>query len=571
MNIEKGKKYVAMVVDRHYIGPETFIFSCDHAVIGEIDPSTGKFMDNHGNEYNAIVSEASLTSEIPYAYNCVCELNKLKSLYESSSITESLKDYEDKYRSEIYFVSRTKEGLPCLVSQSIDEWRELIYKQMENEENEHGEFKKENEEEEIKTEYENLIIDIINKKYSSRELKRIKKELLEHQEWIESSLETLDLQMEAMECHENFTSYAEKKRLKELEEIRKEEEEEEKKEKEVEEEEKEVEEEKPKKIDIDEVFNNVTKTLIAQDKPALRMIAEIVRKDLEEEEKEKGILLTGKSGSGKTLLMKSIAKYIDRPYMKVDATKLTIPGYVGKDIEEVLWDLYISCGGDLEKTEKAIIFFDEIDKKGSSKKSDVSGQGVLNTLLPFIEGTEYDACADMKNSSSKIKINTTNMTVVLGGAFTDVYKNLIVKNEIGFTGSIYDKPTYKEATKEDFVKYGGMTDEFMGRVNVIKINDLDVNDIKRILNESDKSQIKIQERIFKKLGVKITFTDECKTKIAKRAIDEGTGARGLNDTVSNVTWEAFVDAYKNEDNYEEIIITEETVDDPSNYQLVKKI
>ena len=292
---------------------------------------------------------------------------------------------------------------------------------------------------------------------------------------------------------------------------------------------------------------------------------------MNKKKKKEGILLTGQSGSGKTLLMRLIAEHTDRPFIKVDATQLTVPGYVGKDIEEVLWDLFIKCERDLEKAERAIIFFDEIDKKGSYKKSDVSGQGVLNVLLPFIEGSTYDACADIKNSGTKIKMDTSNMTVILGGAYSDVYKTLLEKNSVGFGGTIYDKPTYRKATTKDFVEKGGMTEEFMGRVTVIKLNDLDVDDIKRILLESEESQIKIQEEIFNALGTKITFTDGYVTKIAKQAIEKKTGARGLNEIIDESTWEAFDEVYSNEGIYEEVIFDEDAVDDSSNYQLVKKM
>ena len=159
----------------------------------------------------------------------------------------------------------------------------------------------------------------------------------------------------------------------------------------------------------------------------------------------------------------------------------------------------------LDLCEKAIVYFDEIDKKGSEKKSDVNGQGVLNVLLPFIEGSIYDAASDTKHSTNRVKIDTSNMTVILGGAFTDVYKNLLEKNSIGFNCENYDKPTYRKATTKDFVEKSGMTDEFMGRVTVIKLNDLDVDDIKRVMLESNESAIKIQEEIFKKLGVKVTL------------------------------------------------------------------
>ena len=323
-------------------------------------------------------------------------------------------------------------------------------------------------------------------------------------------------------------------------------------------------------IDINDLFQKVTKTLIAQDEPARRVIAEIARKEVDSRKKKEGILLTGATGVGKTELMRLIAKHLNKPFHKVNSTQLTIPGYVGKDIEEVLWELYVECEGDIDKAEQAIVFFDEIDKKGSGKKSDVSGQGVLNVLLPFIEGSVYDAYPDSKNTSNKVQIDTSNMTVILGGAYTDVYKNLIERNEIGFGSQVSTIPKYRPATTQDFVERGMMTDEFMGRVTVVKLNDLDVESIKRIMLESDQSAMKIQKEIFEKLGVKLTFTDGYTTAVAENAYQKKTGARGLNGIIDESTWKAFDEVYCNPGEYDEVILDEESTKDSSAYQLVKK-
>ena len=267
--------------------------------------------------------------------------------------------------------------------------------------------------------------------------------------------------------------------------------------------------------------------------------------------------------------MELISEYIDRPFLKVDTTQLTVPGYVGKDIEEVLWDLYIKCNRNLDKVENAIIYFDEIDKKGSSKKSDVSGQGVLNVLLPFIEGSTYDAYPDSKKTEVKVKINTANMTVILGGAFTDVYKNLKVENEIGFGRKQSSEDMYREAETKDFVEYGQMTNEFMGRVVVVKLNDLSIEDLKRVLLESDQSAIKIQEEIFNKLGVKIKFTDDYINAVAKKAHDKKTGARGLAGIVDQSTWRAFDEVCSNVGTYKQVTFTEKVLEDNKQYKLTK--
>ena len=555
----QNKKYVAMVMDRHYIGPESFIYSCNHAVIGYIDQQTGIFTDTKGNEYAPILNEGLLKSEIPYAYNNICELDKIKEYYNAPTISASLSEYEYYCKQMIYYVSTTEEGIPFLVGHNIEQWKEQVEKQVKRDINE----KEGNEEyeEEYEDQLTKLIADIINNKYTEEELNEIKKGLKENQEEIESAIDTIDLQLEAMGNNEDFIEYNDKKEKKTKEN---------KVEEEVEEENVIKEVEKTKKIDVEDLFSKVTTTLIAQDEPTRRVIVELARKEMDERKKKEGILLTGPTGVGKTELMRLIAKYVDRPFIRVDSTQLTVPGYVGKDIEEVLWDLFIKCDRDLEKAERAIVYFDEIDKKGSSKKSDVSGQGVLNVLLPFIEGSTYDACMDLKNKSSVVKIDTSNMIVILGGAYTDVYKNLLEKNSIGFGSNIYDKPTYRRATTKDFVEKGGMTDEFMGRVTVVKLNDLDVEDIKRIILESDQSQMKIQEKIFNDLGVKLTFTDGYTTEIAKNAIEKKTGARGLNGIIDETTWKAFDKIYTNEGVYKEVILTEETIEDPSNFQLVKK-
>jgi ATP-dependent Clp protease ATP-binding subunit ClpX len=326
------------------------------------------------------------------------------------------------------------------------------------------------------------------------------------------------------------------------------------------------------KIDIEDVYKKVTQILIAQDEAAKRLIVEIARKEMHPKKKMEGILLTGPTGVGKTELMRLVSRYIDRPFIKVDSTQLTVPGYVGKDIEEVLWDLYVKCGKDKDKAEHAIIYFDEIDKKGSEKKNDVNASGVLNVLLPFIEGSTYDAAPDSKSTSPKVKIDTSNMTVILGGAFTDVYKHLVEKNTIGFgtEKNSLDKPTYRKAETKDFVEHGLMTDEFMGRVTVIRLNDLDLEDLKRVMLEGNESAIKTQEKIFKDLGVKIKFTDGYINKVAEKALEKKTGARGLNGIIDESTVKVFEEVYQNEDLYTQAVLTEKTVDDNTNYRLVKR-
>ena len=563
-----GKKYIATIMDRHYVGENTFVFNCNHVAIGEIiDEDAGIFQDRNGNRYASMLNIGLMSSEIPYAYFNIMELKELKKqLGEKFTLKEVIQEYENLCKKGVYLVGKVANKIPFYVKIDVDELKESILKN--HPEMGNNNFNIENnsiptldEETEEIDEVEQLILDVINGKYNLKELKELQKHLKISCEDLESALDTVELQIEATE---NGKTKGNKSNdiIKELREKR-------------------LAansafavdnaEEKSKKIDIEELFKKVTKTLIAQDEPARRVITEIARKEMDERKKKEGILLTGSTGVGKTELMRLIAKHLNRPFYKVDSTQLTIPGYVGKDISEVLWDLYIHCNRNLDDAENAIIFFDEIDKKGSTKKSDVSGLGVLNLLLPFIEGATYDACQDMKNANNRVKINTKNMIVILGGAYTDVYKNLLEKNSIGFNNSVSSKEQYRAATTKDFVEKGQMPDEFMGRVTIVKLNDLDVDAIKRVMLESDESAIKIQQEIFDKLGVKLTFTDGFTTAIAQNAYDRKTGARGLNGIIDESTWKAFAKVYSApQGEYEEVILDEETVNNPEHYQLVKK-
>ncbi len=175
----------------------------------------------------------------------------------------------------------------------------------------------------------------------------------------------------------------------------------------------------------------------------------------------------------------------------------------------------------------------------------------------------------MKFAVRKVKINTKNMTVVLGGAYTDVYRET-KKHDLGF---VKDEPVKSQSGNfdtKDFVEYGKMTDEFMSRVTVIQLNSLDAEDIKRIMLESDRSAIKIQKEIFGKLGVKVVFTDGYINKAASNAVQKRTGARGLNGIIDESTWKAFAEVYSHPNLYTKAIFDEGSLEDSENYQLVKK-
>lgn len=576
-----AKKYVAAIMNRLTLEDGNFIYYISHPAIGEIDEKTKIFRDKNGREYLSMLDSSLQMSEIPTAYYYPIALDEVKNQMKSGSVQEAISDYDYSFINNIYYVSSTEDSGVFCVPINLGEMKDKIAKCMEAYNNRKdnnnkpssapkvtpqvGESQDEfdNEEEsfgdkllsskEVRTDIAALLMNMIDGVYSLEELKEIRTAVKMQLEDIESLADSIDLQIEASENGESSTKLKGESASTPV-----------KRET--------IIERKPtvkikNHLDLEDLFKKVTATLIAQDEPTRRVLTEIARKEQSSESKQRGLLITGQSGSGKTKMMQLIAKYIDRPFYKVDSTQLTVPGYVGKDIEEVLWDLYVACGKDKDKAEHAIIYFDEIDKKGSSKKDDVSGKGVLNVLLPFIEGSEYDATPDTKLKGETVKINTGNMIVILGGAYTDVYKNLKVKTEIGFGSQIGGNAT-REATTDDFVEKAKMPDEFMGRVSVIKLNDLDLEAIKKILTDSDESAIKIQKRLFEELGVKLTFGDDYIEAIAKKAEKRKTGARGLNTVVDETTWEAYGDAYSHLGEYEEIILGEETVEDPKQYKKV---
>lgn len=319
-------------------------------------------------------------------------------------------------------------------------------------------------------------------------------------------------------------------------------------------------------INIDELVGLVTKTVVHQDDAVRRLVLEIER-NLESDGEKDGILITGSTGVGKTMTINLIAKYLDRPVKIIDSTQLTVPGYVGKSVEDYLYELLCDCNGDVERAEQAIIFFDEIDKKGSEKKSDISGQGVLNVLLKFLDGTVYDVTSDRRIPGSAQKISTKNMLVLAGGSFADVYKNSGTK-QIGFL----DKKEKKYIpSANDFVEKGMMTKDFIGRFPIIiHYDDLDTEALVDVLINSESSPLRREEDVFSKAGVKLTVTEDYMNAVARAAADMETGARGLKGIVKNTTWPSYAKVKSEPGIYREVILDEKTVSDNKVYTLRKK-
>ena len=259
------------------------------------------------------------------------------------------------------------------------------------------------------------------------------------------------------------------------------------------------------------------------------------------------VMVLGATGAGKTLMARTIAKYLDVPFAIADATTLTESGYVGDDVENVVQKLYANAGGDIEKTQKGIIFIDEIDKicrkgENTSLTRDVSGEGVQQGLLKIVEGTEcrVPPMGGRKHPDQQtIKIDTSNILFMVGGAFTELEKQIRAKQSggMGFGTKLKDQDErnyLSEVAPEDLIKYG-LIPEFVGRFSMLtNVDPLNEEQLIRILTEPRNAILKQTKYLFGLDDIDIEFTKEAKLSVAKKAKALGTNARGLKNVVDAV-------------------------------------
>jgi len=259
------------------------------------------------------------------------------------------------------------------------------------------------------------------------------------------------------------------------------------------------------------------------------------------------VLMLGPTGSGKTLLAKTVAKYLDVPFAIADATSLTEAGYVGDDVESLIVRLYQAADSDIEKTQRGIIFVDEIDKIARKSEStsitrDVSGEGVQQALLKMVEGTKcrIPAGGGRKHpGGDMIEIDTTNILFIAGGAFVgmdSVVKNRIRGSAIGFNSPVTTDSgvDLRETSPDDLVRFG-MIPEFVGRFpNWVSLQPLSKADLVHILTDVKNSYVEQYQWLFDQDGVDLEFTTDALDLIADRTLKTKTGARGLHSELERV-------------------------------------
>ena len=293
------------------------------------------------------------------------------------------------------------------------------------------------------------------------------------------------------------------------------------------------------------------------------------------------ILIVGKSGTGKTEIVRQIANNLEFPLVVEDATRFTQEGYVGASVDEMIYDMIREANNNISLAQRGIVFVDEIDKKANkyADYSDISKGDVLKSLLKIMEGTKVQIdnpnfWENPEKNESSISFDTSNLIFIFGGAFEGIDKirdkRLKQSSSIGFSSLeekaiVINNHSLKSFTKEDLIEYG-MPTEFIGRItNIYETNNLDESNLVKILSTSKGSIFKKYEAIFKAADIQLEYPKTLFLNIAQKAKMYPTGARELNSQVSYIFEGIIYDLLNNKKDYKKCVLEEGILNDNKKY------
>lgn len=320
------------------------------------------------------------------------------------------------------------------------------------------------------------------------------------------------------------------------------------------------------KLDVVGMRDYLDKRVIGQEQAKIDAISVVTMNELVDNPKDrKACFLIGPTGSGKTLIATAISEYLDIPMKVYNTTGLTSSGYIGKSVEDIMVALLANAKGDIEKAQKGIVVLDELDKKGSKKANDPAYSGVLNELLPFVEGSVYTIKYKEKNYS----FDTSCLTIFATGSFASLVESRNTKlyktTKIGFQQTEKDRPDYDieypKLTKED-LHDAGIPMELLGRMPVItQLEGHTKETMKMILTDSKGSTLLATKKALQKIDILVSWTEGYLDAIAEVSLKEKTGARSLVATVENSIKMARYTAQEYLGKYPGIFLTEDAVYD----------